>query len=720
MNTSRSCLAYLKCRVIGLTCSALFAMNLAHARPVDAPATQPDAPASAASASTLAAVEVVGHYNNGVGTSNAASQGVILGSLIQNIPLLRPGEVLEAVPGLVVTQHSGEGKASQYFLRGYNLDHGTDFASSVDGVPVNMPTNGHGQGYSDINFLIPELVDHIDYRKGPYFAQSGDFSSAGSADVVYRNTLGKPLLDLTVGEDGYRRMLLAGSMSLPFVAPGPASKGPTLLGALETMEEDGPWKRPDGMRKINGLLRASGGDGQKGWSADALVYAAHWHSTDQVPLELIQSGQLCRFCALDPTDGGRTAREILSGEWHTHDDDGYLKVSGFVEHYRLQLWSNFTYFEADPVHGDQFNQRDSRNILGSKIARGWNHSLFGHDSMTEVGTQLRHDRINVGLFNTQARVPFAEVGDNRVKETEAALYVENTTNWTPWLRSLVGVRANAINLDLTSKTYAPNSGSVSDNRVSPKLALIFGPWGKTELFLNAGSGFHSNDARGVVNRFDASTGLPVTRAPALVGSVGKEIGIRTEIIPGLQSSLALWNLNSSSELLYSADSGGTSINGASKRYGVEWNNHMIINSHLLFDADLAWTHARYAHQNENDATGDQIPNAVSKVVSVGLSVQHVGPWSGAVKLLYVGGYPLSQDGMLRAPSSIVANLRVQRELTPWAALSLDVLNVFDRKYFDIAYEQDYQIAPTSPVRPNGVTVHPGEPRELRLTLRLSL
>jgi outer membrane receptor protein involved in Fe transport len=663
---------------------------------------------------TLAPVQVKGHYDNGVGTSNAASQGVILGALLQDIPIIRPGEVLEAIPGLVVTQHSGEGKANQYFLRGYNLDHGTDFTTSVDGVPVNMPTNGHGQGYSDINFLIPELVERIDYRKGPYFPQNGDFSSAGSADVKYRDTLPGPLLDLTVGSKGYKRGLFATSFPL-----FDHRSGPTLLTALEAMKEDGPWRHPDNMHKLNGLLRLSDGDAQNGWSADALGYIAHWNSTDQVPLELIQSGALCRFCALDPTDGGRTAREILSGEWHASDANGYLRASAFAEHYRLQLSSNFTFFEHNPEQGDQFTQRDARNILGSKIAKGWNQSLFGHDSTTEVGLQVRHDQIHVSLYDSQARVAYHTESSDLVGETEGGVYLENTTNWTGWFRSLVGARADAIYFDLTSNTFSPNSGTASGNRVSPKLALIFGPWGKTEFFLNAGKGFHSNDGRGVVDRFE-SGGVPATRAPALVASFGKEIGVRTEIIPGLQSSLALWSLNSASELVYSADAGGTNINGASKRYGVEWNNHMIINQWLLFDADLAWTHARYAHENENGAIGNQIPNAVSEVASVGLSAHRVGPWSADIKALYIGGYPLSQDGVLRAQTSFVTNLRVQRELTPHVSLSLDVLNLFDRKYFEIAYEQDYQISPTSPVVPNGVTVHPGEPRVVRLTMNLRL
>jgi len=286
---------------------------------------------------------------------------------------------------------------------------------------------------------------------------------------------------------------------------------------------------------------------------------------------------------------------------------------------------------------------------------------------------------------------------------------------------LVGVRGDSVAMIMTSYSLPQNSGTASGSRVSPKLSLILGPWDKTEFFFNAGNGFHSNDARGVIDKIDPTTGTPASAVPALVGSYGKELGVRTEIIDGLQSSLALWSLNSQSELIYNADSdiGSTSPNGASKRYGVEWNNHWIANRWLLIDADLAWTHARYATMNDNGAIGDMIPNAVSKVGMFRVTVPHVGPWSAGVETRYIGPYPLSQDGSLTAPSAIVTNLRMQREITPRMTLSLDVLNLFNRQYYDIAYEQDYQVSPTSPVVPNGITVHPGEPRELRLTLRLN-
>ena len=494
--------------------------------------------------------------------------------------------------------------------------------------------------------------------------------------------------------------------------------GPTLLGAVEAMENDGPWRLPEGMRKSNGLMRLTDGDTLRGWSIGFQAYDAHWRSTDQVPLALIDAGALCRFCAIDATDGGRSARQILASEWHAQDEAGYLRVAGYFEHYRLQLWSNFTYYEIDPVRGDQFNQRDARNVFGAQVVKGWSHALLGRDSVTEVGAQLRRDQIHVSLFDTQARVPVAKRGDDLVGESQGAVYVENTTNWTDWFRSLAGVRADAIRLDLTSQTYTANSGEVFDSRPSPKLALIFGPWAQTELFVDIGDGFHSNDARGAINRFDPATGDPVTRAPALVGSRGKEIGLRTQIVPGVQSSLALWRLDSASELLYAADSGGTQANGASRRRGVEWNNHAVVGDWLLLDADFAWTRARYAHANDNGEEGDLIPNAVGRVASIGAGV-HEGAWSGDIKWRHIGSYPLTQDGSLQAPSATVTNLRLQREINRWAALSFDVLNLFDRRYFDIAYGQAYRVALASPLVASGATVHPGEPREVRMTLRMN-
>ena len=682
------------------------AHGIGHAAPPEAAAS---APSGVLVADATQRVEVTSHYDNAVGSTDAASQGTVRGERLTDLPLLRPGEVLETVPGLVVTQHSGDGKANQYFLRGYNLDHGTDFATFVDDVPANMPTNAHGQGYTDLNFLIPELVDRIDYRKGPYFAQDGDFAAAGSAHIRYVDRLDGGLLSLTGGGHGYGRVLLAGSPALP-------GSGERLLGAFEAVADDGPWKTPEGMRKLNGVLRWSQGDRDRGWSVDALASRAHWTSTDQVPLALIASGRLDRFGTLDPTDGGRSARAVLDGQWHRRDADGYVRASAYVAHNALTLWSNFTWFEDDPVRGDQFAQQESRNYLGGELVRGWQHELAGRDSTTEVGLQLRHDHDDVGLFHTQARSILETASNDHVDETSTGAYLQNTTAWTPWLRSLVGLRADDLRLRVAALQTPANSGRRHADRLSPKAALILGPWARTEFFLNAGRGFHSNDARGAVASIDPRTGAPVDAVPALVPARGAEIGLRTEIVPGLQSSLAAWRLASDSELVYSADSGTTEANGASRRHGVEWNNHLVLNRWLLVDADMAWTQARYADANANGDAGNAIPNAVGKAGLLAVTVHRLGPWSVGLVTRYIGRYPLSQDGTLAAPSSFVTNLQVRRDIGPRVALTLDVLNLFDRRFYDIAYAQDYRVAPGSPVVPNGVTVHPGEPREWRLTL----
>jgi len=673
-------------------------------------------------------IEATRLYDNAVGSSDAASQGTVSSERLQALPLLRPGEVLEAVPGMVVTQHSGDGKANQYFLRGYNLDHGTDFATFIDGVPVNMPTNAHGQGYADLNFLIPELVQRINYGKGPYFAEDGDFASAGSAKFQYRNSLDSNLANLTIGSFGYRRSLLAGSTTLTpqgsnsnsSDASALGNSGPTLLGAVDMLGENGPWTQPEGLHRFNGLLRLSDGTSAQGWSVDGVYYDANWRSTDQVPLQLIQSGQLGQFSSLDPSDGGDTGRVILSSEWHSQDEQGYSKASAYVQHYRLQLWSNFTFFELRPATGDQFEQVENRNIVGGQVVKGWTQSLFGRDSITEVGLQLRNDAIHVGLLNTQNRIPFATVSDDLVNLTAAGVYAQNSTSWSNWLRAVVGLREDDIAMNMNSLAIPQNTGNASGSKLSPRLSLIFGPWYKTEYFVNAGRGFHSNDARGVIDKIDSTTGAPAVPVPALVGSVGKEVGLRTEAIPGLQSSLALWSLNSDSELVYNADSsiGSTTPNGASNRHGLEWNNHMIVNRWLLLDANLAWTHARYATMNDNGSLGNLIPNAVSKVALIGATV-HQDSWSGGVETRYIGGYPLTQDGSLMAPSAIVTNVRVQRVFSRDLSVQMDVLNLFNRKYFDIAYAQDYQVTPTSPLVPSGITVHPGEPLQLRVTAKFT-
>ena len=690
-------------------CAALTLLASMHALAQDA-AKKPDGAGDASADDTVAQaqrVTIEGHYDNAVGTSDAASQGTIRAELLKSRPPQRPGEVLEFVPGMIVTQHSGDGKANQYFLRGFNLDHGTDFATTLAGIPVNMPTNGHGQGYTDLNVLIPELVQRIEYRKGPYFANVGDFSAAGSADIVYRTRLDAPFALLTAGENGYARGVLGGSTEL--------ASGSTLLGVLEASHNDGPWTLPENLKRWNGVTSIAGGTAALGWSATAMGYDASWNATDQIPQRLIDAGTFNgapfgRFDAVDPSDGGATSRVSLSGEWHRNDGDRLTRVSAYAMHYKLQLFSNFTYALDRPAEGDQFSQRDDRNVFGLRASHAFDHALGSLSARSEFGAQLRHDRIHVGLFDTVARAVTGTTRDDQVSETLAGVWGQTHVEFTPVLRGVFGLRGDWIRNRVDSLTLAANSGSARDSLVSPKLSLIAGPFAKTEFFVNAGSGFHSNDARGTTTTVDPKSGDPVDKVPPLVRARGIELGARTEAVRGLQSSLALWQLKSDSELVYVGDAGTTEASGASTRRGVEWNNRWIPLPSFLLDADLAWTHARFDN-------GDRIPNALDRVASMAATLRDIGPWSGTLQMRYLGPGALIEDNSVRSYSSVLTNLRIGRKLGDKAELTLDVFNLFDREANDIQYFYESQLpGEAAPVADRHV--HPAEPRTFRLSLLL--
>ena len=648
-------------------------------------------------------VRVAGHYDNAVGTSDAASQGVITNELIVNRPALRTGELLEFVPGLIVTQHSGDGKANQYFLRGFNLDHGTDFATHVDGMPVNMRTHAHGHGYSDLNFLIPELVQRIEYKKGPYFAGEGDFASAGAARIRLMDKLPQGQASLSVGQHGYLRGVVADSFA--------AAQG-TLLYGLELNRNDGPWDSPERVRKYSGLLRYSQGTQDNGFNVTAMAYKNSWNATDQVPLRAVESGLIGRYGALDSSDGGDTSRYSLAYAMRKRLDSGLFEFDAYVIRSQLDLASNFTYFLADPELGDQFQQSERRTVAGVNASESWNTQLAGFAMRNKIGLQARYDRLApVGLYNTVGRVRHGTVREDRVREGSAGLYAENSTQWLPWLRSVAGLRHDAYRFNVASSIDG-NSGKASDSITSPKLSLIAGPWSKTELFANFGKGFHSNDARGTTQT-RLPDGSASERVTPLVATRGMELGARTEWLPGLQSSLAVWRLDIDSELLFVGDAGETEPSRASRRHGVEWNNHYIAASWLLFDLDLAASRSRYT---QDDPAGNFIPGSIDKVASFGVTLTDRGPWSAAFQLRYFGPRPLVEDSSVRSASTTLAYARLGYQLNRRTRLSLDVFNLFDKRASDIDYYYASRLPGEAVEGMEDRHFHPVEPRSARLTL----
>lgn len=650
-------------------------------------------------------VVVTRHYDNAVGTSDAASQGVIEAGLLRSRPALRPGEILEFVPGVIVTQHTGDGKANQYFLRGFNLDHGTDFATSVNGMPTNLPTHAHGQGYSDLNFLIPELVQRVEYRKGPYYAKGGDFSLAGAADIAYRTGFDRPFFDLGIGQRGFRRHVAGGSTDM--------GSGRTLLGAFEVMGHDGPWVVPQGLKRHNGVVTLSGVGDSSSWQLSFMGYQAKWTATDQVPERLLNAPGFNRYGSLDPTAGGDTSRHSVSGQWsHNDAQGGVWRAQAYVVRYAMDLYSNFTYALERPAAGDQFAQKDARTVWGGQFSYAMSHGLFERIARSELGLQWRTDKARVGLYDSVARRITEVVREDDVQQTLVGVYAQNVLEWTPWLRTIAGVRVDHKRAQVDALSLTVNGGTAQDSKASPKLSLILGPWRKSEFFVNAGTGFHSNDARGATIRLDPRSGESSQRVPLLVAGRGAELGFRTEAIPGLQSSLALWGLKLDSELVYVGDAGATEASRASARRGVEFNNRYTPVQWLLIDADFAWSRGRFDN-------GDRIPNAVDRVASMAVTLRDLAHWTTSLQWRYLGSGPLVEDNSVRSRPSSTLNTRITRGLPGWGRqtdITLDIFNLTNRRVNDIQYFYESRL-PGEPAPVADRHVHPAEPRTFRLSLR---
>jgi hypothetical protein len=668
-----------------------------------------------------------------------ASQLIITGADLNARPVTRPGELLEAAPGLIVTQHSGEGKANQYFLRGYNLDHGTDLAITVDDMPINMRTHAHGQGYADLNWLIPELVGALDIRKGPYFADVGDFGSAGSLRIGLIDRVDKNIAQMTLGSFGYQRYLGIGSTKL-----GEGS----LLMAGEFGGYNGPWANPDDMRKFNGVVRYTQGTAIDGFTLTGMAYSNKWNSTDQIPQRATPTIGL--FGSEDPSDGGNTNRFSLSARMAGSEVDGSWKANAYVIKSELDLFNNFTYFLDNPIQGDQFHQHDDRTVIGGNVSRTYVGSLAGLPSETTFGIQTRYDAIDLALTDTFQRTFLSNVRSDKVGEGSIGIYAENTVHWTPWFRTTLGWRGDYYAASVDSLFDSNNSGNTRSAIGSPKFRAVLGPFWRTELFAGLGMGMHSNDVRGVTITEDPTDpSSKLGASPLLVRTRGAEIGVRSKLVPGLDSSLSLFILDQASEITFSGDAGDTEAGRASERYGIEWTNNYRLSSWLAIDADLALTHARFlgfdseqaalyaslagfAQAQIGNAPGNYIPNAPAIVASAGITLGDTLGWSGALRWRYLGPTPLTEDNAFRSPATSIFNARIGYGLDNGWSVHLDLLNLLNTRANQITYAYGSLIktdslfaacnSPTPPpaaVCQTGVmdyVLHPIEPLAARLTV----
>jgi hypothetical protein len=675
----------------------------------------------------LSTVEVTGRTDSLLGIAESATQGTTGAAQLADRPILRSGEILETVPGVIITQHAGGGKANQYFLRGFNLDHGTDFAVFLDGMPLNLPSHAHGEGYADMNTVIPELVERVDYEKGPYYADVGNYGSAGAAHVVFFQTLPQDFATVEGGMYGYGRGVFGVSQ--------PLGAG-TLLYGGEVSHDDGPWTHPDNYWKLNGLVTYSQGEATTGFSVTARGYHGGWNSTDQIPTSF---GATCFFCAINPTDGGESDRYSLQAEWHHRDDQSETKLMAYGFYYYLDLFSDFTYFLTDPTRGDQFEQQDRRWVTGLDMTHTIFSKWFGRDVENTFGLQVRNDWINNGLYQTENRVRVDKVDSatgtilpatteaDAFTDTQVGFYVENRIPWADKFRSVAAVRGDVEYFDVTCLNNPVNSGTAFSFLPSPKLSLIFGPWADTEVYVQGGYGFHSNDGRGAtqtvqpVSADNPYPGTPVGKIPPLIQTKGAELGVRTLALPHLQSTLSLWYLHSESELQQDGDTGSTvASKEPSNRYGIEWANYYTPLPHLSLDFDAAYSLARFTAVDAVDAApgspgGTRVPEAVGLVISSGITLHDWHGFSSSLRLRYFGPRDLTSDGIYRSAETIMVNAQASYQITKTWSLKVEVLNLLNRHDHDIDYAYELRVTPmTAPTFQD--VFHPVEPFQVRAGL----
>ena len=696
----------------------------AHAAEADPPATAAPAKPAAKSAQAPAVSEVVvtaASRLNLLGIATTASQGSITEEELELRPVYRVGQLLETTPGLMVTVHSGEGKAQQYLLRGFNLDHGTDIANFVDDMPVNRSTNTHGQGYSDSNFMLPEVFNGLDYTKGPYYASVGDFGAVASTHVKMADAIPNQM-SLSACSHCVNNSFIGGTYKI--------DDQDRILGGFYVGHVDGPFTHPDNFRKIDGVLRYSHGETDDGYDVTAMYYKGQGNLTTDQPLRAIQEGLINRYGTLDPSDGSFSEIFSISVNFAAMGDDWTFVDSAYAIRWRMFLYNDFTHFLDDPVNGDQEKQDETRTTLGGQTAAHFIKAIGSISTDTTVGLQLRYDDAYVDRRHTDQRqvLNYCEIEQptgpaipepavdgacnaDRVHLLDLGPYIENTIHWTPWLRSIVGLREEYYHAtDHSFITGGAFSGS--QTLFQPKGSLVLGPWEETELYLSAGRGFHSDDVRGVFGTVPIE-GEPVAagRTPFLAPATGEEIGLRTNIIPKVALQLSVFQEDFRSELRYDGDAGQDAASAPSRRQGVEFSAEYKPIPWLEFNTDLAFSKARYT--GDFAAFGLEQPfiaNAPSFIGSFGVIVDNLGPWFGGLQWRALGKYPID-DGEENPQDKGYSefNADIGYKVNPHLKLQLSVFNLTNTKADSSAYFYTSRLKGEPADGIAGFQVHPLEP-----------
>lgn len=711
--------------------AVLFYLGFALTAAAHADSAAPNAAADTSSGD-LSEVLVTASRVNLLGTATTASQGSVTAQELDLRPAYRVGQLLESVPGLVVTVHSGEGKANQYLARGFNLDHGTDIAHFVDDMPVNRPTNTHGQGYSDLNFIMPELANGLDYTKGPYYASVGDFGSVASTHMHLANDIPDQVA-VAAGTLGVYNVFAGGT--------GHFTDQDRLLGGIYYGHVDGPFTHPDDFRKIAGALRFSHGTDPDGYSVTAMYFHGEGNMTTDQPLRAVEQGLISRWGTLDPSDGSLSERFSLSGHYGASGDSWKARSSVYFIHSKMILWNDFTHYLDDPINSDQEEQYESRTTAGGQSAFTTTQILGPIQNDVVLGVQVRFDDAYVNRKHTLQRVPLdycaVEQADggaipvpaaggicnaDQVRLLDMGPYLEDTTHWTGWLRTVLGLREEYYRASDHSSTTG-FQGATHETLFQPKGSLILGPLAATEVYFSAGRGFHSDDVRGVFGTVPIE-GVPGTagRTPLLAPTTGVEMGVRSNIIPRLSMQLALFRQEFNSELRYDADAGQDSASAPSRREGIEISAEYRPTRWMELNTDLAFSRARYRGDlAAYDLAGPFIANAPTFIGSFGVLVDNLGSWFGGLQWRRLGAFPVN-DGTRypEDPGYSEFNLDAGYKVSSHVKVQLSIFNVLNTKANSSAYYYTSRLPGEPADGVAGLQTHPLEPLSgiVKVTLTL--
>jgi TonB family protein len=565
-------------------------------------------------------------------------------------------DILRVTPGLVMVQHSGGGKANQYFLRGFDADHGTDVALSIDGIPINMVSHAHGQGFSDTNFIIPETVERVEITKGPYFANQGDFATAGAVNLVTRDGFEHSSLGFGAGgspghgSPSYRGLLVA----------SPKWDTAKATFAVEVGRQDGPFDNPEGwdryklFNKLTFALTPT-----SSLSIGESSYSGNWHGSGQIPSRAVDQGIVSRFGSIDPNEGGNTARHQVFLIYKLRPSEtSEVNAVAFLGTYRFNLFSNFTLYARDPENGDEIEQTDRRTFYGGKVSYRIVHELEHVRFDTTIGADVRSDDIHEKLLNTRQRIEIATVRDNSVHETMLGAHASEEITPVKWLRFNAGLRADLLSFAVdnqlaTNDPANPRSGTDGAHQFSPKASAILtpidAPGAQLDVYANYGNGLHSNDVRGV---FTNPAVTPLTRA------IGEEVGARSRLFERWDFAAALWRLALNNETVWGGDDGTTSVSDATLRYGVELETRLELTKWLAADGDVTLTHSQFSTDKAN---GGGLALAPKQTWSGGLSARHeAGPGTvrGGLRFFGIADRPASDDGAIIAPGFTQVDLHL--------------------------------------------------------------